>query len=485
MLVTLRIKKILLLFSLTTSLLSNDKITLENLNTKEKSYEKDFYIYLYLKQDNITPQNSIDALGQATFVSKDMFNEYAVKIAHDETLAVAQCMNASAKELLYTNSDCIKAGLTIKKSFDLTPLEIDQVINKVKESYPLFVKELQILNAPIPFSKLVSSNKETIYNIYLNSPNRFLFEKLNYKLPSRTIEKIKDDKKFENLLRKIVTNINMNYAQSSFFEFDDSNYSNEVSFLLALNRILNKKIDDTTFNYLDNAYLKSTKQISKDKILFWKFQVKKDEKYLNSLLESNDLNIYTIFAKQYFNQEFYPFNVEYDNPHDELLSDFSVERRVLLNSFMKEDSKFDTTLISKNFTIGLFQINYIEASKIAKYKNLDFKSDTLFNPSKNICFFSHYLNKLESEFYHPLFIMYAKKDGIKNLKSNMKNGLFQINSSFEPYLSMELYPNDIVKEYVKSVLKNYTVYFENINNKNLRLEDFFKNLNEPLNLLDF
>jgi len=473
----MRLKILTTLFFLINILFANDNPSFEDFEKKQRSSEKDFYIWSYLNQNSLDYQSVIDIFGQSFNVTNDLFFKYAEKIEHDETFAVAQCMQAEAKVLLETNSDCIKAGLSIKKALTLMPLDIDIIISKVEDSYPTFAKELKIINSPIPFTKIISSNKDIIYDIYLNSSDKFRFEKLNYKLPKRTLEKIKDDNKFEEFLNMVITNPKLNFLQSTFFDMDDTTLSSQASFLLALNRVLNKKNDNKLLNYLENAYLKAKNESEKNKILFWKYLISKDESFLKIVLESKTLNIYTLYAQQYYNQT-QNIDESFKNPYENILTNCSENRKSIINSIAKEESFFNPLKID-SLNLGLMQMSIKDASTIAFDNNFEFNYNDLLEAKNSINYFSYYLNNLESEFNHPLFIFYAYKDSIENVNSYLNNGLFNLNNEFEPFLSIELYPNVQTRDYGKKALTNYIIY------KQILLDDSLKSLVQPLDYLDF
>ena len=455
----MRLKFLLLFFLIYTSLFSNENLL-----------KNDFDSYLKLENSQKSYENTMGILENISNVNKIIFHEYAKKIDYDETLAVSQCINASAKSLFDTNSDCLAVGLDLKKALSLTPLEINSIILKIEDRYPTLARELKIINSPIPFTRLVSSSKDVIYDLYLNVPNAFLYDKLNYKLPLKTVQKIKDDKRFEKLLSLVISNPKLNFLQSTFLEYDDSNSNYNISFFLALNRVLNKKIDEQTTTYLQHALSKANLQYEKDKINFWLYLLNKDEKSLNLLKESNDLNIYTLYVKEktYRNDSFRL--LEYD-----FLKNCSKNNKILMNSFAKTLSSFDENKISPEFDLGLMQVNLNKANEITLFNNLDTKKEELLSPKINLFYYSTILNELKTEFYHPLTLFYAYVHDANYLNDKLKFDLFETKSKYEPYLSLELLGSKRTNEFIY----NYIVYTKLIDKKDLSLEDFFKNLFQP------
>lgn len=477
----MRFKKTYLFLGLMPLLYANENIELNYLKDKPRGLEKDFFIWKNLNESGKDYSKSILLLGKSYNVTNELFFEYAKKVDHDETLAVAQCMQAKAKVLVDTNSDCIKTGLNLEKASTLSPLELDLVIEKTKEKYPTFAKKIKIINSIIPFTKIVSSNKDIIFDIYLNSTNKFLLDKLNYKLPKRTLLKIIEDKRFEDLLLTSISNTKLNYLQSSFLELDDSNLSAKSSFLLAMNRVLNKKFDEQTIKYLDNSYEKEITLENKEKILFWKFQLTKDENYLNSLIESPNINIYTLFAKEFLKKEIL-IPIEFNLPLNEYLEKCSNPRKIMINSMAKTLSKFDEKKI--NFlNLGLFQMNYTKAKQIAQLHNLEFNFEKLLEKKDSIFYFTNYLNEIESEFSNPLFQFFAYEEGIEIFKANLEKELFSLNNPYNLYLSFEIYENRKVSNLAKDFLVNY-IYYGKLAKEEVSLTTIFEKIEKPLHYLD-
>lgn len=442
--------------------------------SSEDILKSDFDNYVKLSNSEKSYDNTINILEHISNVNKIIFDEYAKKIDLDETLAVSQCLNAKAKELVDSYSDCIAVGLTLKKALGLNALELNSIIQKIQDSYPDLAKELKIINSPIPFTKLVSSSKDMIYDIYLNVSDNFLYEKLNYKLPSNTIKKIKDDKRFEKFLLMAISNPKLNFLQSTFLEFDDTNYNYETSFLLSLNRVLNKKYDLKTNIYFENALLKAITQKDKDKANFWLYLLNKDEKSLNALKESNDLNIYTLYIKQQLKEKI-NFGDDFKVLDYDFLKKYSNYKNILINSFAKTLSSFDENKVSPEFNLGLMQVSLRKAEKLMLLYNLTTKKEELLDPKINIDYFTYILNDLKTDYSHPLMFFYGYINNKEYLNDKLKFDLFKTNSLYAPYLSLELMGNEKAKAFIVS----FIAYTKIIDNKELSLEEFFKNLFQP------
>lgn len=470
------IKNFIPLFIPILSLFSNE-ISLELLNQKDRSFEKDFYIYKYLKNDNLTNSNVIDALGQSKHVGNELFFQYAKKINHDETLAVSQCMQASPKDLVNTNIDCIVSGLTLKKALLLNSLDLDYIIQLASSKYPIFAKKLKIINSSIPFSKLISSDKEIIYDIYFHTTNKFLLEKLNYKLPKSTLSKIIDDDKFLEFLEFVIKNRNLNLLQSTFFEFDDSNLSSKYSFLLALNRANNGFYDEKTVKYLNNAYMKSTNSEELEKIFFWKALIEKRDDYLMVISKDTNLNFYTLYAKDYYKVNKNYSLEDYILPYENRVENCTKNKKALFYSIAKNLSSFNEKKID-SFNLGLTQLNFLTLKNL-KIISEEFDELKLLDTEENIKIFLEYITFLEDKYItpHKILYLYNKTLDDEYVKYNFEKSE---NLEFEPFLSIELASNS---DFLKKSITNYLIYLDILGEK-IDSTIFFESLIEPLDYLD-
>lgn len=537
----MKLKLILVTFLI--SFVSANEITLEWLDSKPRTYARDFYILQYLQQPNITTKEAEDALGLVHRMNNSLLFAYINRINHDESTAIMQCMKMKPEHLVHSYADCIKVGLTVKKALKLDSIQLDDVITKIKKPYPNYAKVLRIVNSPIVFSKLLASDVDTFYTIFLKSTRDFRINKLNYRLSKRAINKIKNDKRFSKLLTYIITNPKMNLAQKSFFDIDDTQLSSEDSFMLAINLITHNK-EKEALKYLNNAYNKAYFQANKDKVLFWKYQISKDNQYMNSLLESEDINIYSLYAKEKHKKSFQNIiydikqsekNTNYDiedqffwidvirdtkelneetiqkyetvfssaltkphltflyakynkhkkhyfiNPYKEIIQNYPKQRQVLINAIARQESSFIPSSISTAYAQGVMQIMPFLSKHIAHNLKEAYHIDNMFKPSYSIKYANHHLEALQKRFKHPLFIAYAYNGGGGFTSSIIKNGLFS-NGKYEPYLSMEKVPYSETRNYGKKVLANYLVYTEKINKKKISLTTLLEKLPKPSEL---
>ncbi len=459
--------KALTLLILWSSLLFS--VGFSTLISKPKSIEKDFYIYLYLKNHNLSKKDA-----------KKLFNN----VKH---------LNKKLKD------EFLKYG--IQKT-------------KQKSSYqkPSFCYNMNdfIKQPPHKFLKVFSKLSSWHIQKYLNSP-----------IPRVYMQKLAQDRGFNTFAKKVLSSPAIN-LRNSIIGIKSPYTKAEASFYLAMFN-LNDKILATY--YLQLAHKNAVSQFKKDRATLWLYLVTKDKKYLKKLTYSPQLNIYSLYAyenlQKTFNNLVTSFNSKKKNPHfkvlnplswakiraktykklnhltykqkihylfrrfktkesephlsyflkdikpnnyflfyhDEYLKDYSKRRKALILAIARQESEFIPTAISPSFALGLMQFMPFLATHTAKklgYENFKYKD--MFNPKIAYEFTNDHLNFLEKHLYNPLLVAYAYNGGIGYTKRNiLQKNYFKLNS-YEPFYSLEMITPREPMHYAKKVLANYVVY---------------------------
>ena len=533
----------LVLFFLFFNILNgNQNITQSWLNTKPRSIAKDFYIWRYLDQ-NITSNQAIKALGQARNVNNKLLFRYAKKLKHKETSKVIWCMRSSAKTLSTQSANCIELGMSTYKATKLTKKQLNTVIDKMKEKYPKSAQRFKILNSTFPFKTLIDSTSEVFFDTFNQCGGKFRVNNFNHLLPINKIKQLKKEKKFEQTIKLIVTNIKLNKIQQSLLNIDPKGLSHKSTFNLAINAIRHKK-EKQALKYLKVSYKNAYFQQDKDKVLFWQYKLTNDKKYLDKLAKSWDINIYSLLAfektkkklknivynldnnitkqtkydyKNPFNwfkilrdskkmdkikmekynnllntnntlghlsfvkERFYRYKKSYFiTPYKDIIGKFSVDRQALIYAIARQESRFIQTSISSAYAMGVMQIMPFLSKSIAKELKEFYDIDKQLEPKTNLKYANHHLNFLEKRLKHPLFIAYAYNGGIGFVRRILKNGLFK-DGRYEPFLSMEMLPYDETKKYGKKVLANYFIYKNYLDKKEkIKISTLFQKAKAPL-----
>ena len=514
-------KTLLLITFFTTSLFSftNDTITLQWLEKQPKSFAKDFYIWRYLDKD-ITPEESNKAIAQVRYLNNKILYRYIDKSKDINLQDYKNCMRSSSKNLLNKEAYCMEAGLSVYDATKLSNKELSTIIKKSKIEYPKFTKKLEILKSNTPFETLIEEDKDTFFDTFNQCGGVYRVQNFNHYFPTKLFSKLKNDKQFAQTIKLIVTNLKMRKAQISLLQLSPEGLDFKSVFHLAINAIRHKK-EDLALIYLEDAFSKAYYRMQKDNILFWQYQLTQDKKYLETLSQSWDVNLYSIYANELLEQPLKNIvysvnkneknNTDYDiknpfswlsildeskkmnedkllkykklfsttetqgqlafvkeryvkykksyfvTPYEKYLKDLKDERKALIYAIGRQESRFIPTSISPAYAMGTMQIMPFLSRAIAKDLKEPYNIDKQLTAQTNLKYANYHLNYLEKHLDNPLFVAYAYNGGIGFTKRLLKTELFK-KKKYEPYLSMELLPYDETKKYGKKVLTNYFIY---------------------------
>jgi len=530
-------KLFLVFVFLNLSLYSKD-ITLSWLKSKPKTYARDFYIWQYLKQTNISSSNASEAFKLVHVKNKKILFAYSSHNNNPEINQKTSCLKKTLTSLVKSSPFCIKEALSINKASRLTFEQRKTVILKSKKKYPKYASKLELLNTK-NFKKITSklSAKDFVW-LFSRVSSTFRINKLNLSYSKTFLDKIKYQKGFSSFLKLIITNNLMKKAQKSLLYINSAKLSSQDNFFLAINALsFDKRKKAMVFLTQAGKKTKSSKMLSK--ILFWKYMASNKRIYIKNLLKIDTFNLYTLFAHDYYQKKLNnivysikrekntltTFNEEdqfawikvlrdtkkmnntklfkyqkvfssskhlahfayvknrhenysqnyFINPYKNIIKDFPLKRQNLINAIARQESRFIPSSISTAYAMGVMQIMPFLSKAIAKQKKEDYDIFTMFNAKKSILYAHKHLNYLERVFKNPLLIAYAYNGGSGFTRSMFRKGLFIKNGQYEPYLSMEKVPYLETREYAKKVLSNYIVYTSK-NKKRITVASMLRNV---------
>lgn len=535
--------KLFIIFFFVINIYGLTNISKQWLEKQPRSYEKDFYLSLYLKRD-ISKDDAIWALGEVKKVNKKLLYPYAKKLKHKETSEVIKCMKLNIKKLVHQSNECIDIGLKLSKLSKLNKKEKQLLLKKIKNYSPTIYKQLKIMNSKIPFIALKKSSPKIFFSVFNSCGVKFRNRYLNHHIPLKLLYKLEDDKyKFTNMVRFIVTNPKLDKLQKSLLVIKSKDLTHQAIFFLAINAIKHNK-KSIALRHLKSAKKTAYLSFDKNKILFWQYQLTKNKKILQKLASSKSNDIYSIYAKEKLNikinnirtitidsnlttnynyknpfvwyktltnirdgidegkynlyknilnnrytmphlayilEKYYKYNYTYlINPYKEFIKDYPIKRQVLINALARQESRFIPTSISTSYAMGVMQIMPFLSKAIAKELHEHYDILSLLDTKTNIKYANHHIDFLERRLPHILFIAYAYNGGIGFVRRNiLKKGLFK-KGKYEPFLSMELVPYNESKKYGKKVLANYYLYNNYILNKKHKIK-FSKLINSIKN----
>jgi len=506
-----------LLVLLLISTCSHARITLKDLEKKPTSHAKDFMIWQYLKQDINAKQADLAYKQVKNFKNSKLFYAYSKKTKNK---ALKYRLSCKKKTNLFKikNQKCLEYAFTPYKALKLTKYQRKIVSSRLKSKYKKNV--LAILNEKRTLKNYAKYDASTILTLFASTGYKYRKKYLNIYLDKKFLDNLTNSWKISYFIYKIVHTDSLDMLQLSLLDIDGKNLKSKTNFLLALNAL---RHDDkaAAIEYFELSAKKSRRQIDIDKNNFWLYKITKKKEYLNKLLLSMDINIYTLYyrekkhidfqnyfitldtttkkpektivnpfqwneilreikttkkaqlldlANNYKEKEMLPvqaiiiqkafkYNIHpYIMPYDKYLNDLNIDTKALIYALMRQESNMIPSALSSSYALGLMQIMPFVTDDISKrIKNPIKNYNDMFLPEYNIRYSRAHIKWMKKSLYHPLFIAYAYNGGMGFFKKYLLKGNFN-KGKYEPFLSMEMMANSQSREYGKKVLANYVMY---------------------------
>lgn len=513
-------------------------ITLDDINDKPASRQKNFLIWQYLHQE-INASQASDAFYQVDNVNSRFLFDYAAKTNEEEIKYTVNCMQVPACDLpAIVQDDCLMLALTPAKASGLTNEERTTIATRLNDKFG----NVQWLHAMNQESFYTSSqnlaNETTLFRL---AGALYRYDHFNHPLTPEVLSALSAMNTFGSIVYLSVTDPKMDQIQLSLSDVTDGKFDPQTHFFLAMNSIKYGKLA-IALEHLKKANAHYYSPIDKDKTLFWMYQITKDENYLQTLSQSLDINMYVLYSRELLNlptQNYFTTLPTVDNPtsvkgidpfewrdfsqeihastpetlsniidrcdgnesiaiqgyalertyepyihnftmaYDHYMPDISTDKKALLYALMRQETQFIPGLISRSFALGLMQIMPFNVDTISKVHPL--KPATYFDmlkPQYSIAYAISHLKHLEDKLYNPTLIAYGYNAGLGSTKRLLTDGGRFLSGTYEPFLSMELMANDENREYGKRVLANYVIY-KKILGEEVKITSLFDNLIQP------
>jgi soluble lytic murein transglycosylase len=270
-------------------------LTLDFFKDKPRSLAKDFYISQYLDQ-NITPKESWELIGEVNNMNFKLFYKFADRVDDFGFKRVKYCRKLDAKQFLGKSEDCIAMGLSSYKATKLNTKTLTKIAESINFKYPKLAKRYRIIAAK-SFETLLKTDEKELIKIFTSVGSKYRQSYYNKTIDSDKLLKLSRHLSFGSMIEKIVRNPKLANLQKSILKFDSSSLTAEANFLLALNAIKHQH-EDIAIWYLKLSEKKAKRRLDKDKALFWRFLLTKDNSLLKELTNSKDINIYTLYAHE-------------------------------------------------------------------------------------------------------------------------------------------------------------------------------------------
>ncbi len=515
---------------------ANAEITIEAIQSKPSSRAKDFMVWQYLHQ-NITPEQADEAFCELDGTSNKLFYAYAKKTDKEEIKDTVSCMKRD--DLLSINdTDCLALAISPYKTLDMTNKQREDLSTKIDSKSMQDL--LRIQSEPFSQKAYESYSVNTILTMFTSTTVSYRRDNLNIYLDKKFMNNLATHWKISSFIKVVVNDNKLDKLQKSLLVLDGKQLNSESNFWLALNQ-LNHSDKKNALKHLELSLVKSAHRIDVDKNYFWMYKVTNDKKYLNKLLLSMDINIYTLYAHEVMKESFdnYFSSVEttgfkaqqdienpfdwnkirdeirltpkgelidlastyknknmspvqalilekaynykmhaYIMPYDDYLKDVSTDEKALVYAIMRQESHLIPSALSRSYALGLMQLMPFLVDYISKKEEKPLESyEEMFNPKNNINYALKHLDWMKKSLYHPLFMAYAYNGGMGFFKRYLLKDNFN-DGPYEPFISMELMSNSESREYGKKVLANYVMY-KKVMGQDISIVHLFDTLTQP------
>ena len=258
-------------------------ISLQELQDAPEGRVRNFNIWQYMQQD-ISAKDAQCAYELTKGYNHKIFIKYAKKTDDEKILEQSRCSNMKTPSLLSEdNASCINHGLSLSRAMNLSAKQRSKLSQELKVDYSNKSELILLMNDKSFVLSTLKSGEKNYLKLFnsLGAKNRQQY--FNVKLPAERMNALAQHKAFNKSIKYIVTDNNMHRMQESLLLLQGCDMTSESYFFLALNALRFKATTKANY-YLEIAQKKAYYQIHKDKAVFWKYLISKDENYLRDLI---------------------------------------------------------------------------------------------------------------------------------------------------------------------------------------------------------
>lgn len=513
-------------------------VTLDEINSKPPSREKNFLIWQFLRQD-INATQASEAFYQVDTVNERFLFDYASKSDEAEIRYTAECLQKVSTDLMnIEQDDCLYLALTPVKANHLESYQRELIATRLGDRFG-DVQWLRAMNHNNHFSPY--SDVESSLKLFLISPAQYRLEHFNRLVDNDVLAQLTTLKGFDALVYLTATDQNLKLLQESLSGVSGGVYSAQTHFYLGINALKYNRTENALFHFRESKR-KAPSPIERDKNTFWIYRITQESGDLEELANSLDINMYTLWAKEklsiatenYFTtlptpdkggfkgddpfewnrlhaeitatppERLYELIERYDGeeslavqaymierayqqyihnytmPYEQYMNGISNDQKAMLYALMRQETRLIPGLISRSFALGLMQIMPFNVDSISKIHPMKIQSyNDMFNPEFSIAYSIEHMKHIDKTLYNPVLKAYAYNGGIGFTKRLLMSGDYFNAGEHEPFLSMELIGNAESREYGKRVLANYVIY-KKIIGESVSIASIFDNLTQPL-----
>ena len=290
----IRFKYIFLLF-LSFAFLNANVKSYDEIKNEPKSLAKDYYIYRYITEANYK-KDEVKTLSKQIYRNRGKLNKEIYKII-PKPKPYDECKNFWVKNINDANLTC-----KLKRSTPTFLKKLNkQTLKSLEKDFANFPDKLRLLkgmsseNPAVYFAKnLDTKNFFSYYNSLSQSQKNSDF---NIVLSKEFANELGKEKAFNSFITDIIINKRYVNLRKSFLDVNASKFNSLGAFYLGINAVLYDDLNKAyEFFRVANSTFKSG--IDKDKANLWAYLVSSNEVDLLNTAKSDNINIYSLYAKE-------------------------------------------------------------------------------------------------------------------------------------------------------------------------------------------
>lgn len=290
---------ILLLLTLCISFAKTD-ITLDFLESKPKGLARDFYIWQFLSNEHTSLQDALKAYELIHRKTSKLDSLMSAKGKVSELPRKLYCQRLSFESLKKQDKECIKSGLNLA-NIPTMPQKNKDFLLKTFQNDPTYKKRIEILSKPNILTGMLNSDAATFAALYNALRDNQRLQIINQNIKPQALKKLADEnnQSFNNMLQKIIVTHDNSYAKfkQSLIGAQITKADSYTLFLLGINEILHQK-PKAALAYFKLSSKNAPTPMQKNRALFWEYSLSHDNKVLENLASSTNVDLYTIYANQ-------------------------------------------------------------------------------------------------------------------------------------------------------------------------------------------
>ncbi|MCZ6172914.1 lytic transglycosylase domain-containing protein [Campylobacter ureolyticus] len=290
----IRCKFILLLFLSFTFLNANVK-SYDEIKNEPKSLAKDYYIYRYITEADYK-KDEVKALSKQIYRNRGKLNKEIYKII-PKPKPYDECKGFWVKNIIDANLTCKLRRATPNFLIKLNK----QTLKSLEKDFANFPDKLRLLkgmsseNPAVYFAN--NLDLKNFFNYYNSLSQVQKNNKFNISLNPEFLHMLGKEKSFNSFISNIVINKRLNKLRKSFLDVNASNFNSLGAFYLGINAVLYSDLQKA-YEFFKVSAKTYKYQSDKDKANLWAYLVSSNEFDLLSVAKSNDINMYSLYAKE-------------------------------------------------------------------------------------------------------------------------------------------------------------------------------------------